>query len=81
MRTTRSLLVLSRVGREKMSVAPVAVDRCVDQALENLLIAFGYLGLYPSTQSTHWNIASLLDWGCEHWSLEQLQGQTSVCVD
>ncbi len=62
----------------KQNHAPAVAD---DQALENLLTAFGYLGLHPPTQSPHWDITSLLDWGCEHWSLEQLQGQTSVCVD
>lgn len=62
----------------KQNHAPAVSD---DKALENLLDVFGYLGLHPPTRSTHWDIASLLDWGCKHWSLEHLQGQTSVCVD
>ena len=62
----------------KQSHAPAVVD---DRALENLLVVFGYLGLQPPTRSAHWDIASLLDWGCKHWSPDLLQGQTSVCVD
>jgi glutamyl-Q tRNA(Asp) synthetase len=62
----------------KQNHAPAVAD---EQALENLLAAFGYLGLRPPTRATHWDVTSLLDWGCEHWSLNVLQGQTSVCVD
>ncbi len=70
--------VLLKPDGSKLSKQTMAPPVDAHRAPENLLTAYGLLGMRPPSDAQRWDVERILSWGISHWDQEKVPRRRSV---